>query len=175
VPVASALMSRAVAGGPRSITAVFSGIAAGVSVAVLYIWDDVLLAGPIVAVTGLAGPITAFALFASVYALASFVLAMAGVRAYERWTRGAPSRFARWLTRQREARRATWARRLLDSGKVAGFVASSFLLGGIMTTFLIRYGGRRDGIERIALLSSVIFGVTFTAAYAGLGQAFFAI
>jgi hypothetical protein len=175
VPIASALMSPDVAGRPRSFTAVFSGVVAGVSVAVLYVWDDVLLAGPVVAVTALAGPVVAFALFASVYALVSFVLAMAGVRAYERWTRGTPSKFAHWLSRQREARRATWARRLLDSGKVAGFVASSFLLGGIMTTFLIRYGGRRDGIERIALLSSVIFGVTFTAAYAGLGQALFAI
>lgn len=173
--VTSALTPPLVARRPRSITAVLSTVAGALTVVALYIWDDVLLAGPIVAVTAMAGSVVAFPLFASVYALVSFVLAMAGVRAYERLTQGSPSRFAQWLTRQREARRAAWAQRLLDSGKVVGFVAASFLLGGVVTTFLIRYGGRREGIERIAGLSSVIFALTFTAVYTGLAHAVFRI
>lgn len=158
-----------------SLPTVVSAILAGASVVALYVWDDILLAGPVIALTAWLGAVAAFALSASTYALVSFVLAMAGVRAYERWTEGGPSRLAQWLDRQREARRAGWAQRLLDSSKVVGFVASSFLLGGIVTTFLIRYGGRSDGIERIAFLSSVIFGITFCGVYSGIAQAIFAL
>jgi len=148
-------------------------VAATVSFVVLYLWDDVLLAAPVVALTKLAGPWVAFGVFSIVYALGSFVLALLAVRAYERRSAGQPSRFAGWLTRQTERSRKTWARRVLASGKAIGFVVSSFALGGILTTWLIRYGGRRRGIERVAALSSLIFGATFAAMYTGIAQAVF--
>jgi hypothetical protein len=164
-----------VAGSKRRAARILSAVAAALSVVALYVWDDALLSGPVIAMTGLVGPLPSFALFATVYTVASFFLALLGVRAYDRWTTGQPSRFARWLTRQREARRAVWSQRLLDSGKAIGFVVSSFLLGGVVTTFLIRYGGRRDGIEAVALGSSLVFGVMFTAVYTGLAQAAFSL
>lgn len=150
-------------------------IVAVVSVVILYIWDDALLAAPIIAVTGLAGPWVAFGTFSLVYGLASFGLALLAVRAYDRRAAGRPSRLADWLNSQGDKRRTVWAKRFLDSGKVVGFVISSFALGGIVTTWLIRYGGRREGIERIAALSCAIFGITFTGMYTGLGQAVFSI
>ena len=151
------------------------GLAAVVSVVILYIWDDALLAAPVVAVTGLAGPLVALGIFTIVYSIGSYVLAVLAVRAYDRRATGRPSRLADWLTQQGEKPRTAWARRLLGSGKVIGFVVSSFALGGIITTWLIRYGGRREGIERIAAMSSLVFGVTFTAMYTGLAQALFSI
>lgn len=149
--------------------------AAAASVVVFYVWDDVLLASPVIAVTGILGPWVTFAVFSTLYSIGSFALALAGVRAYERWNQGAPSRFAEWLTRQSDRRRAGWGRRVLDSSKILGFVGASFALGGVVTTFFVRYGGRRDGIERIAALSSLIFGITFTALYTGVASAIFAI
>lgn len=150
-------------------------LAAAVSVVVLYVWDDALFAAPVIAVTGLAGPLTAFGIFAVLYSVGSYILAVLAVRAYDRRAAGRSSRLADWLAGHGQGRRTAWGRRLLDSGKVVGFIASSFALGGIITTWLIRYGGRREGIERIAAMSSLIFGITFTAMYTGVAQALFAI
>jgi hypothetical protein len=151
------------------------GLAAVASVVVLYIWDDALLAAPVVAVTGLASPLAAFGIFTILYSVGSYILAMLAVRAYDRRTVGESSRLADWLARQERRPRTAWARRLLDSGKVVGFIASSFALGGIVTTWLIRYGGRREGIDRIAAMSCLVFGITFTAMYTGIAQAAFSI
>lgn len=145
------------------------------SVVVLYVWDDFLFAGPIVAVTAIAGPWIAFVLFSVLYSAGSFVLAILGIRAYDRWSRGEPSRLAEWLAKQRERRRARWTHQLLESSRLLGFVLASFVLGGVLTTFFIRYSGRTDGIERIAALSCVIFGITFTAVYTGAASAIFHI
>jgi hypothetical protein len=153
----------------------FAAILTALSVVALYIWDDVLFAGPIVAVTALTGPWVAFVLFAALYSAGSFVLALLAIRAYDRWSRGEPNRLAQWLAQQRDRRRARWSRRLLESSKLLAFVLASFVLGGVLTTFFIRYSGRREGIERIAALSCVIFGITFTAVYTGLAAAIFAI
>jgi hypothetical protein len=151
------------------------GVAAVVSVVILYIWDDALLAAPVIAVTGLAGPLVAFGIFTILYSVGSYILAVLAVRAYDRRAVGGSSRLADWLAREGRKPRTAWARRLLDSGKVLGFIASSFALGGIITTWLIRYGGRREGIERIAAMSCLVFGVTFTAMYTGIAQAAFSI
>jgi hypothetical protein len=151
------------------------GLAAVVSVVILYIWDDALLAAPVVAVTGLAGPWTAFGIFTIFYSVGSYILAILAVRAYDHRAAGQSSRLADWLAGHGQGRRTAWGRRLLDSGKVVGFIGSSFALGAIITTWLIRYGGRREGIERIAAMSSLIFGVTFTGMYTGIAQALFSI
>jgi hypothetical protein len=158
-----------------SVTRVASAVAAGAVVVALYIWDDALLAGPVVAATGFLGPAAAFLIFATLYTLVSFALALLGVRAYDRWTSGRPSRLAQWLDRQRGERRAGWAQRLLTSSRVFGFIVSSFVLGGIVTTFLVRYGGRRSHLERVAFLSSLVFGITFVGAYTGIAHAVFSI
>lgn len=172
---ASVALAQPLVEGRRSRWLVGPAIVAAVSVVILYIWDDALLAAPIIAVTGVAGPWVAFATFSVVYGLASYGLALLAVRAYDRRAAGRPSRLADWLNRQGDKRRTVLAKRFLDSGKVVGFVISSFALGGIITTWLIRYSGRREGIERIAALSCAIFGVTFVGMYAGLAQVVFSI
>jgi len=146
---------------------------AAVLVVAVYIWDDVLFAAPIVAGVAAFGVWPAFVLFSVVYALGSYVIALWAVRAYDRASEGRPSRLASWLQRQQQRDRGRWGRRLLESGKLLGFVASSFLVGGILTTWFIRYSGRREGIRRIAAFSCAIFGVTFTAMYVGVGRLLF--
>lgn len=151
-------------------------LAAGaVAVVAVYLWDDLIFAAPVVATAGWIGPAAAFAVFAPLYALGSWVLAMVAVRSYERSAGDRPNRLASWLEAQRERQRGTWARRLLDSGKLVGFVISSFLIGGILTTWILRYSGRREGIARLAAWSSAIFGVTFVGLYSGVAAAAFAL
>ena len=116
------------------------------------------------------GVLPAFLILSVLYSAVSLVLALLAVRVYERRTGNGPSRFARWLEHQGESQRSGWVRKLLLSGKVVGFVLSSFLIGGIVTTFLIRYSGRTDRITSLAILSSVLFGVTFVGFYSGIGR-----
>jgi hypothetical protein len=113
------------------------------------------------------GGLAAFVLFTLVYGVGSYGVAMLGVRAYDRRATR-PSRLADALARSAGARRARFGDRLLRAGSALGFALSSFALGGILTTWFLRYSGVRDGIERLAALSSAIFAVTFAGFYAGV-------
>ena len=136
-------------------------------VVVLYVWDDLLWAAPIGALVHLVGAFVAFAIFAALYGAGSYVIAMWGVRAYERRAQE-PSRLAGWVARAGEARRGRWGERLLRAGGKVGFLVSSFALGGVLTTWLLRYAGVDRGIARVAALSSLVFALTFVGFYAGL-------
>jgi hypothetical protein len=137
-------------------------------VIVLWISSDLVLAAPIGAVTKLAGAWFAFVLFSAIYSIGSFVLALLALRAYERYSKGEPSRLAAWLDRQASSARARWARTLAQGGRVIGFVVGSVVVGGVLMTWFLRYSGRRERLVGAAALSSTIFGVTFTATYAGI-------
>ena len=133
----------------------------------LYVWDDVLWAAPIGALVQLVGAYVTFVIFAALYGAGSYVIAMWGVRAYERRA-VRPTRLAGWVDRAGQVRRGRWGDRLLRAGGKAGFVVSSFALGGVLTTWLLRYAGVKKGIARIAAVSSFVFAITFVGFYAGL-------
>ncbi len=147
---------------------VVAGVVGVGVVLVLWFSSDVVLAAPIGAVTKLAGSWFAFVLFSATYSIGSFVLALLALRAYERYSRGEPSRLAASLERQASSPRARWARPLAQGGRVIGFVVGSVVAGGVLTTWFLRYSGRRQGLVGAAALSSTIFGVTFAAMYAGI-------
>ncbi|KAA0233188.1 MAG: hypothetical protein EDR02_14785 [Actinobacteria bacterium] len=148
--------------------AVLIGVA-GVGVAVaLYVWDDVFFAAPIGAASGLWNPWAAFLVFASVYALGSFLIAVVGVRAIDRVVGDEPTRLQQWLESSHVKRRRKIGDRFLETGKVVGFVISSIVLGGILTTLIVRMSGRRDRMLAIAAASCLIFGIGFAATYAGV-------
>jgi hypothetical protein len=147
---------------------VLAGVAGVGVVLALWLSSDLLLAAPIGAVTKVAGSWFAFVLFSVVYSIASFALALLALRAYERYSRGEPSRLASWVDGQARSPRARWARPLAQGGRVIGFVVGSVMVGGVLMTWFLRYSGRRQGLVGAAALSSTIFGVTFTATYAGI-------
>ena len=144
-----------------------------VSVILLYVWDDALFAAPIVAGTSWLGAWTAFVVFGLLYGVVSFVLAMAAVRAYDRRSAGRENRLAQWVEKQSRSQRAGWIGNLLTSGKIVGFVLSSFLIGGIVTTFIIRLSGRQKHLTGLAAVSSAIFSLTFVGLYSGVGRLVF--
>lgn len=157
------------AGGRRGALGAAAGLVGGVLVFVaVYLWDDLLLAAPILWMSQVLGDWTAFVFFSVLYGSGSYVLAMLAVRAYDRATEGRPSRLARWVEKQSQTKRGAIGARLLATGRAIAFVASSFLIGGLLTTWFIRYSGKREGIERVGALSCAIFGVTFTGFYSGI-------
>lgn len=145
-------------------------VAAGAAAVVvaLYVWDDVVVSAPIIAVSAWLGPGLAFLVMTPLFFVISSALALAAVRAHDRATAGRPSRLETWLEHQVDGRRQGLARRLLRAGGAMGFVLSSILLGGTVTTWLLRYGGRRDGLATVAYASSAINAVTFVGMYSGL-------
>jgi len=158
---------------PREKAGLVAAVLGVLGVILVYIWDDLIFAAPVIATAGWLGAWPSFLIFSVLYGSGSFLLAMAAVKAYEKWSHGESSRLANWLDHQSHSRRGVWASRLMAGGKVLGFVASSFVLGAIATTWLIRYAGRRENLAGVAAVSSAIFGVTFVGSYAGIAALIF--
>ena len=151
-----------------------TAIGGALSIVAVYLWDDALFAAPIIAATSWLGAVPAFLVLSVVYSLVSLVLALVA-RSRVRHAGPAINRVGSPAGSNIRARAGAPAgsSRLLLSGKIVGFLLSSFLIGGIVTTFLIRYSGRTDRITTLAVLSSVIFGVTFVGFYSGIGRIVF--
>ncbi|MCU1455254.1 MAG: hypothetical protein JWN46_3400 [Acidimicrobiales bacterium] len=146
-----------------------AGIAgATLGVIVVYLWDDLLFAAPVLAATRWWGPGVAFVVLAPAYFGGSVALALLAVRAYDRSTTGTPSRMARWLERQALGRRGRVGGSLMGAASVLGFVVGSVMLGGVLTTWMVRFSGRRGSMVPVALLSSAIFAVGFVGTYSGI-------
>ncbi len=150
-------------GGRRMLNYGFGAVAA----VALFIWDETLLVAPVLACTKLMGAGLAFLFLAPIYFLVSFGGALLAVRAYERASAGEPSGLERWLRRQAESSTGRSGQRLMRTTSGIGFVAASVILGGILTTWLVRVGGRRDGLTPLAAVSSLLFAVGFVGLYSG--------
>jgi hypothetical protein len=145
-----------------------------VGLVVYTIWDEALLSTPVVASVGWLGAWPTFVAFSVLYGTGGFVLSLLVVRAYAKRLGGRTSRLERWVEREADDGRQRWARGLLLRSGWVGFAVASFALGPIVTTWLLYAAGRlRDRVVAVALASSAIFGVTFTAPYCGLGRLLF--
>ena len=76
-------------------------------------------------------------------------------------------------TKEAQAALPRLVRRLVHTGRLIGFVLSSMLLGGIVTTWLLIQLGRRRHIRREAMASSLIFSTFFVGFYAGIASLIF--
>lgn len=139
----------------------------------IYIWDDAIFAAPILASVKVMGALPTFLVFSIGLGLVNFVGGLLAVRAYDHMQSGQPSRLERWLNRQTASTRGQRAQQLLNGGKLLGFVASSFLLGGVVTTWIVRYSGRRERIHVVAFASATIFAISFVGVYSGVGRLIF--
>jgi hypothetical protein len=149
-------------------------IAVVAGLVVYTIWDEALLSTPVVASAGWIGVWPTFVAFSVLYGTGGLVLSLVVVRAYAKRLGGATSRLERWVRREADDGRQRWARRLLLRSGWVGFAVASFALGPIVTTWLLYAAGRlRHRVVAVALASSAIFGVTFTAPYCGLGRLLF--
>jgi hypothetical protein len=139
-------------------------------VVALYLWDDLILAAPVIAANRTWGTWPTMVVFTVLYTAGSFAIAMLVVRISDRHEQehAEPGRVTRWLQRESTRRRGVWGQRLVATGSAVAFVVSSVVVGGILTTWLIWLAGRRAHLVRTAALSSFLFGLMFTATYTGL-------
>lgn len=151
--------------GGRRLLSYFAGAVATVA---FFFWDEALLVAPVLAMTKLIGAGLTFLCLTPVFFVVSFAGALLAVRAYERASAGQPSGVERWLSRQTESSTGRSGQWLLRTTSGIGFIAASVVLGGILTTWLIRVGGRRDGLTRVAAVSSALFAVGFVGLYSGI-------
>ena len=161
----------------RSVRSVWRVLVIAVVIVVGVALDEAIVSAPVIATTAWAGPLPAFVAFVTLYGVAGFFVALVVVRAYERRLGGRHGRLQMWIEsrmeRRSETRRARWASRLLKTGSLVSFAVSSILLGGILTTWLVRSAGRSRGIVGVAAASTVLWAVPFVGMYCGLARAVF--
>lgn len=138
-----------------------------------YVWDDLLFASPVIWLTSQRGGLSAWLTAAPAYTAASFGLTLFALRVHRRMSSGSPTRVAGWIDKLDNARRGGRVRALIRGGSVLAFVVASFLIGSIATMWIIAHSGRTDHLVQLSAASAVIFGLTFTAQYAGASSFFF--
>lgn len=140
----------------------------------IYVWDDLLFAAPVVGFAAAKGSWLAFAVFVPLYIAWSLPVSLLGVKAYNMYSEGKPpSKLALWLENEAEGGKHKFTRKLLSAGSKIGFVFSCFAIGAVVTTFFIRYSGKKEGMPRVAILASITFSVTYVGFYAGLFKVIF--
>lgn len=135
--------------------------------------SETIFAAPVLALVGWLGAWPGFVTSVVLYVSGSLVLSFLAVRAYDRYTHGAPSRIARYLAKESESRASKLSRRLIAGGTVLGFVVSTALAGGVVTTWLLCYTGRRQHLLALSVVSCVAWSVLFSAGYAFAGSLIF--
>ena len=154
----------------KKMSQTLAAIAAGV---VALVVAESFTAVPVAAMTHWIGPWPAFLIGTVFYTGAAYVLALLTLHAYERFSSGKPSRLATFLAKEQETGRSQFGQRLMQGGSVVGFVAASIVLGPLVTMWMIRYGGRTEGLHRLAAWSSFAFAVVFVALYTGVAVVLF--
>jgi hypothetical protein len=136
---------------------------------VAYVWDDVLLGAPVAAASKWTNAWLAWLTFAALYSLGSWWLANRYLIGRTR----SETRFAilvrGWIDRLQQSSHGLLGGRLVRAGGVAGFALSSWLAGGLVTSYLLVKSGYRGDAFRAAGVSCWIFGALFAAQYAGIG------
>ena len=127
---------------------------------------DLVLSVPVSVVAAVYSPRVAFALFfplflALEWALSLWLIGHAG-KGHGR------GRLERLLTHELDRPKLRGIRQLVVTGTVLGFVASSIVLGGVATTWLLWLLGRRDHIRRDSFVACAVFAAALVATYAGL-------
>ena len=138
-------------------------VAAGIVAFVALFWDEALLAAPIVVATGTVGPAWTMVVGTAVFTAGGFGLSLAAVALAAR--RGEPPG---WLERDRGGARSRWGRAVLGSGTLVGGGVAAFLLGPIVTTWLLWKARPSLRVPLVAGATSLFFGLTFVATYVGL-------
>lgn len=130
------------------------------------IWDEVLFAAPVLFATAKFGPWLTLAVVVPAYWVIGSGLSLLVVAPAARGQPGWLARVVQTLTERTESSRF---RRHLLTGSVLGFFLASWILGGILTSYILAITGLRLQLRRWVIAANAIWAVTFTAQYAGVG------
>jgi hypothetical protein len=158
-----AVASTAGAPRPRSM---FRRILGVLAVIVGLLLTEPLWVAPVVALAAATNGLTAFAVLAPIYFAVSVVVSFVVIARSTR--QHAAGRLERLLTAEVDRPYLRRIRRLVQAGRVVGFVLASMFLGAVATTWLLLQLDRASRIRQMAVLSSIVFAVYFVGFYAGL-------
>lgn len=144
----------------------------GLTVLLSMLVAEPVWAAPVVATTAWRGGGLAFGLFVPLYFALGYGAALVVIRR-ARTSTTSVGWLERWLSEGSERRYLQRVRRLVQAGTFVGFVLSSMLFGGIVTTWLLLQLGRRRHIRRDAMASSLIFSIWLVGFYAGIASLIF--
>ena len=150
---------------------VAGGFAAAATAVLLFLFAETIFGGPIVALSYAIGSFRAFVVAALIYGGVSYWGAVKAVSVYDKYKHGQPSHFANWLESQKDAqlkdgkKSRTW--HMAEAGGWLGFAVACFLLGAIVTVFLVNYSGRVENVKKLSAIASVIFAVSYAGVYSG--------
>lgn len=154
---------------PRQWAAAIAGLA-GITVAA--IWDEVFFAAPAVALTARIGGIAAFLFLLPLYVAFGTGVSLLLVGRKQREHR-VQSRLEIFIDSMAKKTENSRIRRKLVAGTAMGFFLSSWLLGGILTSWLLRVVGLKNNVPAWAIASNIIWAITFLAQYTGIAALIF--
>lgn len=134
------------------------------------IWDEVLFAAPVLFAAARHGLWVTLAVVVPAYWVIGSGLSMLVVRPAARRQPGWLAGVVQTLTERTEGSRF---RRQMLTGSVLGFVLASWILGGILTSYILAITGLRLRLRTWVVAANAIWAVTFTAQYAGVGALIF--
>ena len=143
-----------------------------IGLAVAGIWDEVVFATPAVALTAKFGGWVTFASLVPIYIVIGSLISVSiiGFKQYKYAKRGRVAMFVSSMADRTEKSRL---RKQLIAGSLVGFFLASWLLGGIITAWLLRQLGLRRNVVSWAVTANVIWAVMFLAQYCGLAALIF--
>ncbi len=131
------------------------------------LWDEVVFAAAPVYLTTRWGGVAAFLVLTPAYAIFGTMVALVlfGRRRgrYASDTR-AQAFVARWASSTEDSR----IRKRLVAGGAIGFFLASWILGGILTCFILHSLGVRRSRSALFAMANVIWAITFVGQYTGL-------
>jgi hypothetical protein len=144
---------------PRRVLAAL-GIIVGIVI------TEPLFAAPVIAMAAWAGGLRTFLVLVPIYFVGSLALSLLVIA---RSARQSPAgRLERLLTAEVDRSYLRRIRRLVQAGRVLGFVLASMFLGSVATTWLLIQLEQTAHLRRSAAVSSVLFALYFVGFYAGL-------
>ncbi len=154
----------------RSILRAATSLTRFVAVLSAAVWDELFFAAPVVFASSRLGPWSALALMSPTYWVIGTVVSLLVVRSR---SDREPSRVVHMVQTMEERTRTSRLRRQLVAGSLIGFFLCSWILGGILTSYILALTALRIDVTRWVVAANVIWALTFVAQYAGVGAIIF--
>ncbi len=155
---------------PRPALRWVKALAGLVAMASAAVWDEVFFAAPVVFSTARMGPWLTLSIVTPVFWVIGTGISLLVVRSR---SDREPSRLVHMVQTMEERTRTSKLRRQLVAGSVIGFVLCSWILGGILTSYILAVTALRIDMTRWIIVANVIWAITFVGQYAGIASFIF--
>ncbi len=147
-------------------------VASAIGLAIAGFWDEVFFAAPAVYLTAKIGAWSTLAILIPIYIVVGSGISVFIIGTKQRKYAKA-GRVERMVNSMAEKTQNSRIRRQLVAGSLVGFFLAAWLLGGILTSWILRLVGIRQHVLRWALAANTIWAVMFVGQYSGIAALIF--